>query len=83
MKYSITETSNPRNKSNDSNLSPIEQQRRKVFLDEAIEPNDPKWASKLIEYQNSKKVFHYKSPIMLCNLFFWHATAFRTASSCS
>ena len=60
MKYSITETSNLRNKSNDSShLSPIEQQRQKVFLDEAIEPNDPKWASKLIEYQNSKKVFHY------------------------
>ena len=59
MKYSITETSNQRNNSKDSNLSPIEQQRKKVFLDEAIEPNDPNWASKLKEYQNSKKVFHY------------------------
>ena len=59
MKYSITETSNQRKNSKDSNLSPIEQQRKKVFLDEAIEPNDPNWASKLKEYQNSKKVFHY------------------------
>ena len=60
MKYSITETSNNRDISKDSNLSPLEFQRQKVFLDEAIEPNDPKWASKLIDYQNSKKIFHYK-----------------------
>ena len=60
MKYSITETSNKRNISKDSPLDPLELQRQKVFLDEAIEPNDPKWASKLIDYQNSKKVFHFK-----------------------
>ena len=60
MKYSITETSNIRNKTKDTSLSPLELQRQKVFLDEAIEPNDPNWASKLIDYQNSKKVFNYK-----------------------
>ena len=60
MKYSITETSNIRNKTKNSSLSPLEIQRQKVFLDEAIEPNDPNWASKLIDYQNSKKVFNYK-----------------------
>ena len=52
MKYSITETSNIRNKTKNSSLSPLEIQRQKVFLDEAIEPNDPNWASKLIDYQN-------------------------------
>ena len=60
MKYSINETSNIRNKTKNSSLSPLEIQRQKVFLDEAIEPNDPNWASKLIDYQNSKKVFNYK-----------------------
>ena len=60
MKYSITETCNIRNKTKNSSLSPLEIQRQKVFLDEAIEPNDPNWASKLIDYQNSKKVFNYK-----------------------
>ena len=59
MKYSITETSNRSKISKDSNLSPLQLQRQKVFLDEAIEPNDPKWASKLQDYQNAKKVFHY------------------------
>ena len=59
MKYSITEASKIKDLSKNSNLSPLEIQRQKVFLDEAIEPNDPKWASKLIDYQNAKKVFHY------------------------
>ena len=47
MKYSITEASKIKDLSKNSNLSPLEIQRQKVFLDEAIEPNDPKWASKL------------------------------------
>ena len=59
MKNSITEASKTKDISKNSPLSPLELQRQKVFLDEAIEPNDPKWASKLIDYQNSKKVFHY------------------------
>ena len=59
MKYSITETDNHPNTQKNTKLSPIEIQKQKVFLDEAIEPNDPNWASKLIDYQNSKKVFHY------------------------
>ena len=59
MKYSITETDSTSKIAKSSSLSPIEKQRQKVFLDEAIEPNDPKWASKLIDYQNAKKVFHY------------------------
>ena len=60
MKNSITEASKTKDISKNSPLSPLELQRQKVFLDEAIEPNDPKWASKLIDYQNSKKVFHFK-----------------------
>ena len=59
MKYSITETSNRPKITEDTTLSPLQLQRHKVFLDEAIEPNDPKWASKLQDYQNTKKVFHY------------------------
>ncbi len=59
MKYSITETEKKQNQSKNSPMNLIELQRQKVFLDEAIEPNDPNWASKLIDYQNSKKVFHY------------------------
>ena len=59
MKYSITETEKKQNQSKNSPMNSIELQRQKVFLDEAIEPNDPNWASKLIDYQNSKKVFHY------------------------
>ena len=59
MKYSITETDSESKIAKSSSLSPIEIQRQKVFLDEAIEPNDPKWASKLIDYQNAKKVFHF------------------------
>ena len=61
MKYSITETDNHQNLQKNIKLSPIQIQKQKVFLDEAIEPNDPNWASKLIDYQNSKKVFHYNT----------------------
>ena len=59
MKYSITETDTRPKVAKSSSLSPLEIQRQKVFLDEAIEPNDPMWASKLKDYQNAKKVFHY------------------------
>ena len=48
-----------RNTPSKINSSVISSNKAKIFVDNAIEPNDLKWGQKLRDYKASKKVFNY------------------------
>ena len=60
MEYSLTE--NKINKTIDLS-SPINSNRAKLFLDNTIIANDPKWGEKLRNYEKLKEVFHYNPKV--------------------
>ena len=60
MEYSLTE--NKVNKTIDLS-SPLNSNRAKLFLDNSILTNDPKWGEKLRNYEKLKDIFHYDSKV--------------------
>jgi len=55
---------NENNNSNTNDISsPIRSNRAKLFLDNTIVSNDPKWGEKLRSYKKLRDIFHYDSKV--------------------